>query len=150
MSALELEVEAPLTFVVLGHAQQKGSKIPTRTSAGAMYVRDENPEAAPWEARIASAARYAFGERPLIRRQVELELAFYFARPKSHYGTGRNAELVKTSAPRAPITRPDLDKLARCAIDALTGVVLADDSLVTDLYASKRFGEPERLEARIR
>ncbi len=44
---------------------------------------------------------------------------------------------------------PDVDKLARCALDALSGVVIKDDAQVVELYARKRYGEPERLEVAV-
>lgn len=37
------------------------------------------------------------------------------------------------------IKRPDLDKLVRCVLDALTGVVWSDDSQVDHLIATKRY-----------
>lgn len=46
----------------------------------------------------------------------------------------------KTVKREHPITRPDLDKLVRCVLDALTGVAYLDDSQVIDLKASKRYG----------
>ena len=53
------------------------------------------------------------------------------------------------SAPRHMAVMPDIDKLARCALDALTGIVFEDDAQVTELRLRKGFGEPERLEARV-
>ena len=47
-------------------------------------------------------------------------------------------------------TMPDIDKLARCALDALTGIVFRDDAQIVDLHATKRYGEPERAELTIR
>ena len=44
---------------------------------------------------------------------------------------------------------PDLDKLARCAVDALTGIVLKDDALISELALAKRYGDPERLEVEV-
>ena len=52
-------------------------------------------------------------------------------------------ELQKPQRPTRdfPI-RPDLDKLVRAVLDALTGVVWVDDSQVTQIVASKVFGSP--------
>jgi Holliday junction resolvase RusA-like endonuclease len=90
------------------------------------------------------------GEIRLMRYGVVVELAFYFARPKAHYGRGRNAKQLLPSAPKDMATMPDVDKLCRCALDALTGVVIVDDSQVVELSASKLYGEPERLEVGVR
>ena len=85
-----------------------------------------------------------------IRDAVEIELRFFFARPKAHMGTGKNAGIVLASAPRRMIVMPDVDKLCRCAIDSLTGIVFKDDSQIARLVAVKSYGEPERCEVEIR
>lgn len=47
------------------------------------------------------------------------------------------------SAPRAlPHVRPDVDKLARAALDGLTGAAFADDAQVVRLTATKEYGPP--------
>ena len=50
----------------------------------------------------------------------------------------------KRSTPAA-IKRPDIDKLARAVLDALTGVWLEDDSHVVCLRATKRIALPGEL-----
>jgi crossover junction endodeoxyribonuclease RusA len=81
-------------------------------------------------------------EEPPILGAVELRLGFDLPRPAGHYGTGRNAAVLKPSAPVHPITVPDLDKLVRCVSDAITDARLwADDSQVVSLVTAKRYGE---------
>lgn len=140
-----------IRFVVLGRPQQKGSKRIDRAPNSRLgYVmRDANPKARPWANLITAAARDAYRDE-LLRGAVEVELGFYFARPKAHMGTGKNAGSVLASAPRHMIVMPDVDKLARAACDALTGVVFKDDSQIALLLARKGYGEPERLEAVVR
>ena len=50
------------------------------------------------------------------------------------------------SAPKTrrvwPDKRPDLDKLSRSVLDALTYVIFADDSQVVHLRATKDYGAP--------
>ncbi len=41
-----------------------------------------------------------------------------------------------------PDKRPDLDKLTRAVLDALTYVVYADDSQVVEIRATKDYGAP--------
>jgi Holliday junction resolvase RusA-like endonuclease len=43
----------------------------------------------------------------------------------------------------APSTKPDVDKLARAALDALTGIIYVDDGQVTDLIKLKRYCDLE-------
>jgi crossover junction endodeoxyribonuclease RusA len=74
---------------------------------------------------------------------IYLHLLFRFRRPKGHWNA--KGEL-KPSAPKAITTRPDLDKLCRSTLDALTGVLFADDSQVAFLVASKEYCLPGELE----
>jgi Holliday junction resolvase RusA-like endonuclease len=139
-----------VSFTVVGRPQQKGSKTSRwahRPGGGVnVWQVDVNEKALkPWAAAVSAQAAAAFGSDELIRGPVEVRLTFCFARPKSHYGSGRNALRVKESAPQEMITTPDIDKLARAALDALTGVVIADDSQVVSLILRKRYGTPERM-----
>lgn len=75
---------------------------------------------------------------------VDLTCVFRLPRPKSHYGTGRNAGVLKASAPAFPTRQgtKDADKLARAVGDALTMAgVWADDAQVCDLRAAKRWAD---------
>ncbi|HVJ98946.1 MAG TPA: RusA family crossover junction endodeoxyribonuclease [Acidimicrobiia bacterium] len=71
---------------------------------------------------------------------VELRLGFDMPRPLAHYGTGKNAGVLKRSAPDVPHTAPDLDKLVRCVNDAITDAGLwRDDAQVAVIVAAKRY-----------
>ena len=60
--------------------------------------------------------------------------SFYLPRPKSHF-TKRG---VRLSAPWWPVTKPDLDKLTRALLDALTDAgIWRDDSQAVELHAEK-------------
>lgn len=128
-----------LSFEVHGTPGPQGSK--TRNAAGAMY--ESSAKVKPWREAVKSAAldrlSYDICWSPL-REAVRLEVVFTLPRPKSHFGTGKNAGLVKPSAPQFPTGKPDTDKLLRSTQDALkdAGVVL-DDSVVTDTVAAKRY-----------
>ena len=137
-----------LRFVVLGRPQGKGSKRPIM-QAGRLRVIDANANARPWALAVSTVAHEAYAGQ-LIHGPVSVAITFYFAHPKGHYGTGRNAGTLRLAAPREMTTTPDVDKLARCALDALTGIVIRDDAQIVDLHAGKRYGEPERAEITIR
>jgi crossover junction endodeoxyribonuclease RusA len=73
---------------------------------------------------------------------VGVMLTFYLARPKAHYGTGRNAGVLKPDAPIFHTGTPDVDKLVRGVLDALTQArVWRDDCQVASLFADKRYAE---------
>lgn len=140
-----------MQFFAPGRPATKGS---TRSfmAAGRMVTKGANPRTKAWQAVVAAFAVDA-GVEP-IEGGVELELRFYFHRPKSHYGTGRNAAVLKATAPPRPITRSrgDLDKLVRAVLDGLDGIAYSDDSQVTAINASKHYlprTEREGLAARV-
>lgn len=154
-----------LSFTVLGKPQPAGSKrafairkggVPT----GQIAVTDANAKSKPWQQQVKLAAREAVASSPaalqwtstgpVLEGPLSFSMTFYTSRPKSHYGTGKNAGRLKDSAPALPTSKPDVTKLVRGVEDALTGVVWRDDSQVTDQSACKRYGDPERVEVVVR
>lgn len=99
--------------------------------------------------------------RHRVRQALELEglipypdgvalavwLTFYIERPKSHYRTGKNAHLLKESAPYTPTHQRsgDADNFAKAVLDEMNGLVFADDAQVVRLTVEKAYAtEPER------
>lgn len=126
---------ARLVVVVAGTPAPQGSK--TRMGNGAMV--ESSPAVRPWREAVRHEADLAARARgwapPAAARVVAV---FTLRRPAHHYGTGRNAHLLKGSAPRYPTGRPDVDKLARSTLDALTDAgVLGDDAHAVQLVAAK-------------
>jgi crossover junction endodeoxyribonuclease RusA len=78
-------------------------------------------EALGWRAKLAMGA----GKVP-AHGAMHVRLEFYLERPK-------------TSRQSRPTVKPDLDKLARAALDAMTGIVWVDDSQVVELTAEKHY-----------
>ena len=69
---------------------------------------------------------------------VMVRITFHFKRPKSHYGTRKGQPYLKETAPVHVSVRPDVDKLARSTLDALTDSgLITDDSLVSVLHVQK-------------
>jgi Holliday junction resolvase RusA-like endonuclease len=67
---------------------------------------------------------------------MKVTLLFVMPRPK----TVKRAE---------PSVAPDLDKLVRAALDALTSVAYEDDGQVTEIHAIKIYGGVPGLEVRV-
>lgn len=142
-------------FTVLGRPMPAGSKrafairkggVPT----GRVAVVDANPAQKSWQQEVASAALEAVSAtHELLVGPLSLSVVFVVARPKGHYGTGRNAAVIKPSAPAWPAQKPDVSKLVRAVEDALTGVVYRDDAQIVLQHATKQYGTPQRAEVTI-
>ena len=76
-----------------------------------------------------------------INYPVSASLKFSFSRPKSHYGTGKNARKLKTSAPFYHTNTPDADNLVKFVCDALNGVFWTDDSVISQVQAQKIYSD---------
>lgn len=94
------------------------------------------PKVKPWRSAVASKAFDEWASPP-TKNPIQMSLTFDFARPKSHYRTGRHSHLIKDAAPKRHTNYPDIDKLCRAVLDALAGVVYLDDSQVFLLKAKK-------------
>lgn len=75
----------------------------------------------------------------LLTGPIDLDVCFFLPRPKGHYGTGRNAGIVKPSAPQFPAVRPDADNYLKFVKDCLNGLVWKDDGQVVKVTAEKRY-----------
>jgi crossover junction endodeoxyribonuclease RusA len=113
-----------LPFFIAGRPIPQGSL--KFINGHAIHVRAQ--DLALWRADIANAARAI--NIPKAEGPVKIDLKFVFYRPKT----------VKR---KEPSVRPDLDKLIRAVLDGLTDVAYKDDEQVTDLTASKSYGEQQ-------
>ena len=68
-------------------------------------------------------------------------ITFYIRRPKGHYGTGKNAGVLKPNAPEYPTPRPDLDNYVKFYFDVLNEVAWEDDAQVCILSARKLYSD---------
>ena len=151
-----------ITFTVYGKPQPAGSKrsMLLRGKGGRLILNkttgepiintvDDNDKAVGWKSSIAAAARQAF-RGSLLRGPLAVKFVFYRPRPGGHYSKATGL-LNKTGRETPqPISKPDVLKLARCAEDALTGVVWLDDAQITKEIIEKEWGEPARVEITIR
>jgi crossover junction endodeoxyribonuclease RusA len=121
-----------ITFTVIGHPEPQGS---TRAFnvRGKRYpvVTSDNPNLKGWRQLVAYAAQHAAGVKGPIYGGVHVTLDFALQRPKS---------LPKRTSQH--LKKPDIDKLARAVLDALTGILYHDDSEVVRLDVTKRYAAP--------
>jgi Holliday junction resolvase RusA-like endonuclease len=131
-----------IAFHVDGTPAPQGSKraYMPRGGSRAVVVDDNAKPLRAWRQAVTHAAREARGNRPPMLGPVRVDITFYLSRPVSHYRTGKRSQELRDSAPRIPANGPDLDKLVRGVLDALTAAgVFEDDRQVQALGAGKRF-----------
>jgi crossover junction endodeoxyribonuclease RusA len=127
-------ITEPLHAEVIGMPVPQGSK---RVVHG--HLIDVNHDKLrDWRRLVGEQAAT---EERFFQGPIMVDLAFYLPRPKGHFGTGRNAGVLKPSAPRYPESKPDIDKLVRACLDAMTGMVFRDDSQVAMLVARKLYAD---------
>jgi Holliday junction resolvase RusA-like endonuclease len=135
-----------ITFTILGKPSPSGSKKAFQHSkTGKIVVVDTAKGKAKWQnvsKRAALAAAKSAGWE-CTNAAVNLHVHFVFARPKSHYGTGKNSAILKPAAPFWHIQKPDRTKLLRCTEDAFKGVLWKDDSQVIGGLVSKVWGKED-------
>ena len=90
-------------------------------------IHSQGSALAVWRSTIGWAAKAEHAK--LIEGPVWIKLDFSLLKPRT----------VKRDMPTVP---PDLDKLIRAALDALTGIVYLDDAQVVDISATKSYGDP--------
>lgn len=146
-----------LSFFVEGHPQTAGSKAaianPKDPSRPIVVESGDRRAKGAWREDVREGARRAIvaldGEW-CLDGPFAVEFTFHRRRPKGHYGSGRNAGLVKASAPLHPATRPDALKLSRAVEDALTAIVWHDDAAIVDERLRKVWGVREGVAVEVR
>lgn len=136
-----------LTITVLGTPAPQGSK----RHVGRGVMIESSKKVKPWREAVKTAAAdlvSVAGETGRLTAGFPLdgpllvEFAFTFARTKGHYRTGRNAHLLRDTAPAYPAVMPDLSKLIRSTEDACTDAgVWADDARIV------RYRDPRKVYA---
>lgn len=111
---------------VPGRPAPQGSK----RHVGNGIMVESSKAVAPWRTTVAWHAAQEF-TGSVLDGPLAVEIEFVMPRP---------ASCPKRSTPAA-IKRPDVDKLARAVLDALSSVVWRDDSLIVDLHPTKRLAE---------
>lgn len=125
-----------IKFFVAGIPRPGGSK----RHVGGGRIIESCKHTAGWREAVAWAARN-YHDGPLLDGPLRVRLEFVMPRPKAHYGTGKRAGELKTTAPAYHTTKPDTTKLIRSTEDALTHVVWKDDALIAEQQASKVYGD---------
>lgn len=125
-----------VTFTVLGTPIAKGSM----KSWGRGKMVNDSKRTKPWQDTIGWAAKAAWKGKPSTAA-IRIWMRFRLARPKDHYGTGKNSGILKKSAPKRPAVKPDYEKLERCVSDALSRIVYVDDAQIVIGVGAKIYAD---------
>jgi crossover junction endodeoxyribonuclease RusA len=137
-----------LAFTVYGLARTKGNHRAIHLKGMKFpIVTESNRNVASWQQLVAAVASQALDtapadDRALITGGVRLTVAFYLPRPKKF---GKRGVFVHHTI------KPDLDRLERAILDALTGIAYRDDKQVTEIVTGKYYAgvdQPAHVEIR--
>lgn len=123
-----------LTISVHGTPAPQGSK----RHVGNGVMVESSTKVKPWRSAVRDAAEKT--DTPMMLGPVAIDVTFLLSRPKGHYGTGRNSALIREAAPAHPAVKPDIDKLLRSTLDALTEAgIYRDDAQIVIVGAAKQY-----------
>jgi Holliday junction resolvase RusA-like endonuclease len=127
-------------FAVYGKPVPQGSVVAHVRGGRASIHYASGSGLAVWRNQVTSAAQDAWGLDNVYGGPMGVALIFRMKRPRNHY---RDLQGTVRPAMRdaRPDVMPDLDKLVRAVLDALTGVVWRDDGQVCDIMASKVYAD---------
>lgn len=119
-------------FFVPGVPKPQGSKrafVNPKTNRA--IITEDNKGTKDWRSDVRAMAM-DHSDKRISEGQVSVTLKFIMKRPVS----------TPKSKPTPPaVKKPDLDKLERAILDAITGILFTDDSQVTTLIGTKRIAE---------
>lgn len=154
-------------FEVLGEAKPQGSKsafavtrfdptqgrrVPVmKDGRPVINQTDATKGTQAWRQDVAEAAALSYRPRwglEVVEGAVAVQLTFFRVRKASDFR--KDGTTLRDSAKLYPDTWYDLDKLARAALDSMTGIVFSNDSRVYTLPLKKRYGPQAKLEVVVR
>jgi Holliday junction resolvase RusA-like endonuclease len=131
-----------LNFSVNMKAEPQGSSkafvIPGTNRA---IVTSANPKMKPFRSEVTRMAMATLSDmncdEPMLGKHVPatIKVVFHFTKPDS-ISKGR----------MHPVVKPDIDKLLRAVLDALTGVAFKDDAQVVQTHTEKRYSHRDFVE----
>jgi Holliday junction resolvase RusA-like endonuclease len=122
---------SPITVIIQGAPVPKGRP---RVGRGHVFTPAATRK---YGAHGRLAAQLAMGDRPPIEAPVRIELLVELPVPASWSERKRAAAIVGDVR---PTSRPDIDNFLKAILDAINGIVVADDSQAVEVHATKKFG----------
>lgn len=133
-----------IEIVVPGAPVPKGR--PRFTSQGG-FARTFTPKAtAEYERKVAGIARSVMIGKQILTCPVKVDITAFMPIPVS---MPKYKKEMAVKQALLPAKKPDIDNLAKAALDALNGICFADDNLICALNLRKVYAENSRLEIQI-
>ena len=128
----------PLLFFVPGTPAPGGSKTGFyNKNLKRVMMTPACKRTKPWMSLVSGTVRELYDGEPLTG-PLCVVFTFRLLRPKGHYGSGKNAGIIKKQYANAfPTGKPDALKLARSTEDALKGILYNDDSQNVSITSNK-------------
>jgi len=145
----EIGAVTQLHFVVYAkpvpQGSLKGFVLPAKNGKKARAIlTSDNTHLKPYRGDVTREAMRALVkanvQEPFAGKHVPVCIVFDFYLERPPTAPKKRREMV---------VKPDLDKLCRATIDAMSGVVFSDDAQIVALNCWKRYGTPERVEVSI-
>tara|TARA_R110002020_G_scaffold130796_1_gene292509 strand:- start:99 stop:518 length:420 start_codon:yes stop_codon:yes gene_type:complete len=83
-----------------------------------------------------------FREKPMVG-PVYIDFTFICKRPKSHYRTGKFANILKHTSPEYMVKKADIDNFIKFYMDCMNKICYLDDAQVYSIAAKKRYVEED-------
>lgn len=127
-------------FVVYARPEPQGSAR-AFVVKGRAVVTSANKKLKPYRQELTNTARAVLSQhgiqQPMADKHVPVSLVldFYFHKPPSIPKKRKHIAV-----------KPDLDKIVRSTVDALTGILYRDDAQVVEISVRKHYGLEEKAE----
>lgn len=122
----------PITVRVEGVPVTQGSM---RAIGKGRIIHEKEKELKAWRGLIATALTAAGAQPVGTHTPIRLDVVFWLPRP---------ASVTPKKRPLPSAKSADLDKAIRAVGDALSGVIIEDDSQITSVVAQKRYATEEQ------
>jgi Holliday junction resolvase RusA-like endonuclease len=110
-----------------------------RIGKGVRTYSDQEDEQSLW---VMEARKQTRRLNRFFDGAVEIRVRFWIKRPAGHYGSGKNAEILRPSALVVPEKKSDLDNYEKFMLDCLNHChIWKDDSYVVGIDSKKRFAD---------
>ena len=115
---------------------------PRATHRGRHITMYDPTKVKKFKKELSQLARSQYKDEPLDG-MLEVEISFYRQVQKS---LSKKERARRLSGEHRPTVKPDLDNYIKSTLDALNGVLWADDARIVDLHAHKYYSDDPHIE----